>query len=77
MIFKTILQKEAEVALSDYIGSVQWVCRSPYRPNHKRKNWFMDFSACEVADVEKFDPEQVVFDTFRSGGKGGQNVNKV
>ena len=63
--------------LSEILGSVQWVCRSPYRPTHKRKNWFIDFSVCTVAVSEKFDPEQVVFDTFRSGGKGGQNVNKV
>lgn len=67
----------SESDLSDHIGSVQWSCRSPYRPEHKRKNWFIDFSACAVAKVEKFNPEQVVFDTFRSGGKGGQNVNKV
>lgn len=45
--------------------------------DHKGKNWFIDFSACAAAKGEKFDPEQVVFDTFRSGGKGGQNVNKV
>ena len=67
----------SESDLSAYLGSVQWVCRSPYRPEHKRKNWFIDLSACTVAKVEKFDPNQVVFDTFRSGGKGGQNVNKV
>lgn len=67
----------SESDLSTYLGSVQWVCRSPYRSEHKRKNWFIDFSACAVTKVEKFDPEQVVFDTFRSGGKGGQNVNKV
>ena len=63
--------------LSQYEGSVQWVCRSPYRPAHKRKNWFLDFSACQTAETEEFDPEQVRFETFRSGGKGGQNVNKV
>ena len=63
--------------LSAYLGSVQWVCRSPYRPSHKRKNWFLDFSVCETAGMEEFDPEQVIFETFRSSGKGGQNVNKV
>lgn len=63
--------------LSQYEDSVQWVCRSPYRPAHKRKNWFLDFSACQTAGTEEFDPEQVRFETFRSGGKGGQNVNKV
>lgn len=66
-----------EADLSAFVGSVQWVCRSPYRPEHKRKNWFIDFSACAVAKCDKFDPDQVVFETFRSGGKGGQNVNKV
>lgn len=66
-----------EADLSVFVGSVQWVCRSPYRPEHKRKNWFIDFSACSVAQCGKFDPEQIVFETFRSGGKGGQNVNKV
>ena len=63
--------------LSCYEGSIQWICRSPYRPTHKRKNWFLDFSACGTAKTADFDAEQVVFETFRSGGKGGQNVNKV
>ena len=63
--------------LSSFVGSVQWICRSPYRPEHKRKNWFIDFSVCTAVKTEKFDPKLVVFDTFRSGGKGGQNVNKV
>ena len=66
-----------EADLSDFIGSVRWICRSPYRPEHRRKNWFIDFSVCTVVKVEKFDPRQVAFDTFRSGGKGGQNINKV
>ena len=63
--------------LSAYIGSVQWVWQSTYRPTHKRKNWFLDFSACPIASVERFDERQIVFETFRSGGNGGQNVNKV
>ena len=67
----------SDADLSEYVGSVQWVCRSPYRPNHKRKNWFIDFHLCETVRTDAFDPEQVVFATFRSGGKGGQNVNKV
>ena len=25
-------------------GTIQWVCKSPIRPNHKRKNWFVDIS---------------------------------
>lgn len=63
--------------LSVYIGSVQWIWQSTYRPGHKRKNWFMDFSMCAIATEEEFDERLITFETFRSGGNGGQNVNKV
>lgn len=63
--------------LSAWVGSVQWIWQSTYRPKHKRKNWFLDFSVCPLASAEKFDEKQIVFETFRSGGNGGQNVNKV
>ena len=63
--------------LSDFIGSVQWVWQSTFRPGHKRKNWFFDFSECSIATVDKFDEKQITFETFRSSGNGGQNVNKV
>jgi len=63
--------------LSDFIGSIQWVWQSTYRPGHKRKNWFLDFSECAVSATEDFDERKITFQTFRSGGNGGQNVNKV
>lgn len=63
--------------LSGYIGSIQWIWQSTYRPGHKRKNWFLDFSACEAAVTERFDEKHITFETFRSSGNGGQNVNKV
>lgn len=66
-----------EENLSMFAGSIQWICRSPYRIAHRRKNWFLDFSVCEATIAEDFDPEKVIFETFRSDGKGGQNVNKV
>lgn len=58
-------------------GPVLWICQSPYRKNHKRKNWFVDISICAGAEALDFDEDLVRFETFRSGGKGGQHVNKV
>ncbi len=67
----------SEKDLSEFTGSVLWVCKSIYRTGHKRKNWFISFSRTDVPDRNEFDPEKVIFSTFRSGGNGGQNVNKV
>ena len=63
--------------LSALEGTVKWICPSPYRPGHKRKNWFVDVSACTTPEAATFNEMHVRFETFRSGGKGGQHVNKV
>jgi peptide chain release factor len=74
--FKSILI-ECEQDLTFLEGSVKWICKSPFRPNHKRKNWFIDVSVVETHKNTKLDGDFIRFDTFRSGGKGGQHVNKV
>lgn len=67
---------ETDLDLADLEGSVLWICRSPYRPSHKRKNWYIDVSI--LGEKKEISGEgQVRFETFRSGGKGGQHVNKV
>ncbi|MDR1483035.1 MAG: peptide chain release factor H [Synergistaceae bacterium] len=67
----------SEADLSFLEGSILWICRSPYRPHHGRKNWFVDVSVCHNAETVDFGGSSVRFETFRSGGRGGQNVNKV
>jgi peptide chain release factor len=67
----------SEADLSFLEGTILWVCKSPYRPHHGRKNWFVDVSVCHSARTVDFDESEIRYETFRSGGHGGQNVNKV
>ena len=65
--------------LSGLEGTMQWICKSKYRPGHKRKNWFVDVSVIPEPEVisEKLTADTVRIEKFHSGGPGGQNVNKV
>lgn len=75
--FKSVLvsTKEDASALS---GSIQWICQSPFRPHHKRKNWYIDVSIIpELPPEATLDDSDILFERFHSGGNGGQNVNKV
>lgn len=58
-------------------GTVLWICKSPYRPNHKRKNWFINIEVFESSEKLAFSEKDVRFEAMRSSGPGGQNVNKV
>lgn len=62
--------------LSSLEGTVLWICKSPFRKNHKRKNWYVDVSIIPEQDGIAADKEYRI-EKFHCGGKGGQNVNKV
>lgn len=62
--------------LSGLEGTVLWICPSPFRKNHKRKNWYVDVSVITEQSEIATDREYRI-EKFHCGGKGGQNVNKV
>jgi peptide chain release factor len=87
MAYKSLL---LEAPPEDHIqeGMVKWICPSPLRPHHGRKNWFIEVRSVTPAalapelslaglDSEHPDKRLLKIETFRSPGKGGQNVNKV
>lgn len=63
-----------ECDLSGLEGTVLWICKSPFRKNHKRKNWYVDVSIIPERGEISADKEYRT-ERFRCGGKGGQNVN--
>ncbi|MFA5950283.1 MAG: peptide chain release factor H [Hyphomicrobium sp.] len=60
-------------------GSVLWICPSPLRPTHKRKNWFVGVDVLAPPDEGSVALKQtdIVFEAMRASGPGGQHVNKT
>ena len=78
--FKSVLLQargdSADAWLRQWEGSVQCVFASPFRPGHRRKNWFVGVRRCEVPEQDaSLDERDLRFQTCRASGKGGQHVN--
>lgn len=68
----------SESFIREWEGTVQWIAtKNPYRPNHKRKNWFVGVHFFDETELPTINESDMRYETCRSGGKGGQNVNKV
>ncbi|MEM8724566.1 MAG: peptide chain release factor H [Pseudomonadota bacterium] len=64
--------------VSERIGTIRWIGTSPFRPNHKRKNWFVGVrKAPDPSDIAGFDERDITYQAIRASGPGGQHVNKT
>ena len=81
IIFKIdkITSKEIDAIRSKWEGTIKFISiKNSFRPNHKRKNWFIGCNFFDVDDTKiTFDMNDIKIDLMRSSGPGGQNVNKV
>ena len=66
-----------ETFKNSWQGTIQWIAQSPYRKYHKRKNWFVGVEAFSIPIQTNWNTNDVVIETMRASGPGGQNVNKV
>ena len=80
-MFSATLAIESEHAISlkdEWEGSVLWVVqKNPFRPWHRRKNWFVGVHFFKPLQTGTISERDITYETLRSSGPGGQNVNKV
>src|SRR5581483_4756086 len=58
-------------------GTVQWIFRSPFRPSHKRRNWFVGVEVLHPVDEARMRSADLRWETMRASGPGGQHVNRT
>jgi peptide chain release factor len=64
--------------LDSRCGTVKWIGQSPYRKNHKRKNWFVGVYRLPKPDkIPELNIKDISFTATRASGPGGQHVNKT
>ena len=80
-MFSVTLVVEGENILplkDEWEGSVLWVAqKNPFRPWHRRKNWFVGVHFFKPLQAGSINESDITYETLRSSGPGGQNVNKV
>ncbi len=63
--------------LAQWTGTIQWIGKSQFRLNHKRKNWFVGVAPYPAPEEIESNQHEFRFETMRSSGPGGQHVNKT
>jgi peptide chain release factor len=68
----------AEAFVQARSGTILWIGSSPFRPHHRRRNWFVGVShLLPVEEMEGLRDEDIDYQATRASGPGGQHVNKT
>jgi len=80
-IFKSALIAIEGDNISDFVssweGTIKWVGQSMFRPNHKRKNWFVGVNALNPPQDKDLKLNEIKIESMKASGSGGQHVNKT
>ena len=79
--FKSIMLSIAGDNIKNFInswkGTVLWIEKSKFRPQHKRKNWFIGVNVLYPPSEEILKSKDFKFESMKASGPGGQHVNKT
>ena len=73
--YKSLLLKSDDPQFKDLEGTHLWRSASPFRPKHKRKNWYFALQCYEERQTEPIEVSKIIYQTMKSPKKGGQHVN--
>ena len=73
--YKSILLESEDAGLLALQGTHLWKAQSPFRPKHKRKNWYFTLASQSEQKSIHIDEKQIIYQTMKSPKKGGQHVN--
>ena len=68
--------KDVSDFAKQWIGTIQWIGESPFRPDHKRKNWFIGIESYYPPDSGSVSEKDLKYEAMKASGPGGQHVNK-
>jgi peptide chain release factor len=69
------LSFDQKQVLEAWDGTMQWICKSPYRPKHGRKNWFFNVVHWNIDSSQPANLSDFEVRTCKASGSGGQHVN--
>jgi peptide chain release factor len=71
------LDGESSEFINSWIGTVQWIGTSPFRPHHKRRNWFVKIEMICEPKIPLWREEDIKVESMLATGPGGQHLNKT
>ena len=73
--YQSLLLKSDDPRFRQLQGTHLWRCASPFRPKHKRKNWYFSLQCYEEGETQQVERTKIIYQTMKSPKKGGQHVN--
>jgi len=69
---------DADAFAAERVGTIRWTGTSPFRPLHKRRNWYVGATRTTTAEVASdLRDADIRYQTLRASGPGGQHVNRT